>query len=459
MKNWMLIICPVAAFVVGAVLYASGSPSEICITVAITIWVAAWWITEPISIPATSLIPLALFPLFGILSPDDVARAYGHKLVLLMLGGFMLSAAMEKSGAHKRIALGMVNFFGSGSGRRLVFGFMTASAVLSMWISNAATALMLLPIAMAVVSQTSNRKFQIALLLGIAYGASVGGVATPIGTPPNLVFMGVYQEATGVEIGFLDWMKMALPVVLIMLPIVGFWLTRGIGTIDPIKLPSVGTWRKEEIRTLLVFGLTALFWVTRQQPFGGWVGFAEGQGMSLPYANDASVALIGVLFLFVLPCGQGGKLLDWETAAKIPWGVLVLFAGGLCLAGAFKSSGLSEMLGNSISSLGTLPVLLSIASICLAVTFLTEVTSNTATTTILLPILVTGAIAAGVEPKLFMIPATISASFAFMLPVATPPNAIVFGSEKFSVSEMAREGLVLNLVGILIVTLVCYAMI
>jgi sodium-dependent dicarboxylate transporter 2/3/5 len=459
MKNWMLIICPVAAFVVGAVLYAAGSPSEICITVAITIWVAAWWITEPISIPATSLIPLALFPLFGILSPDDVARAYGHKLVLLMLGGFMLSAAMEKSGAHKRIALGMVNFFGSGSGRRLVFGFMAASAVLSMWISNAATTLMLLPIAMAVVSQTSNRKFQIALLLGIAYGASVGGVATPIGTPPNLVFMGVYQEATGVEIGFLDWMKMALPVVLIMLPIVGFWLTRGIGTIDPIKLPSVGTWRKEEIRTLLVFGLTAVFWVTRQQPFGGWVGFAEGLGMSLPYANDASVALIGVLFLFVLPCGQGGKLLDWETAVKIPWGVLVLFAGGLCLAGAFKSSGLSEMLGNSISSLGTLPVLLSIASICLAVTFLTEVTSNTATTTILLPILVTGAIAAGVEPKLFMIPATISASFAFMLPVATPPNAIVFGSEKFSVSEMAREGLVLNLVGILIVTLVCYAMI
>ena len=459
MKNWMLIICPVAAFVVGAVLYAAGFPSEICITVAITIWVAAWWITEAISIPATSLIPLALFPLFGILSPDDVARAYGHKLVLLMLGGFMLSAAMEKSGAHKRIALGMVNFFGSGSGRRLVFGFMAASAVLSMWLSNAATTLMLLPIAMAVVSQTSNRKFQIALLLGIAYGASVGGVATPIGTPPNLVFMGVYQEATGVEIGFLDWMKMALPVVLIMLPIVGFWLTRGIGIIDPIKLPSVGTWRKEEIRTLLVFGLTALFWVTRQQPFGGWVGFAEGLGMSLPYANDASVALIGVLFLFVLPCGQGGKLLDWETAVKIPWGVLVLFAGGLCLAGAFKSSGLSEMLGNSISSLGTLPVLLSIASICLAVTFLTEVTSNTATTTILLPILVTGAIAAGVEPKLFMIPATISASFAFMLPVATPPNAIVFGSEKFSVSEMAREGLVLNLVGSFIVTLVCYAMI
>ena len=455
----MLIICPVAAGVLGTVLYTLGFSSDISITAAITTWVAAWWITEPISIPATSMIPLALFPLFGILSPDDVALAYGNKLVLLMLGGFMLSAAMEKSGVHERIALGMVNLFGSGSGRRLVFGFMTASAVLSMWISNAATTLMLLPIAMAVVSQTTNRKLQVALLLGIAYGASVGGVATPIGTPPNLVFMGIYKEATGTDIEFFDWMKMAAPVVFIMLPIVGFWLTRGMRSIEPITLPSVGAWRKEEYRTLLVFGTTALFWVTRQQPFGGWVGFAEGQGMSLPYANDASIAFIGVLFMFVLPCGHGGKLLDWNAVTKIPWGVLILFAGGLCLASAFKSSGLSAVLGNSMSSLGMLPVLLGIASICLMVTFLTEVTSNTATTTILLPILVVAAITANIEPKLFMIPATISASFAFMLPVATPPNAIVFASGKFSVREMAREGFILNMIGILVVTLVCYILI
>ena len=455
----MLIICPVAAGVLGTVLYTLGFSSDISITAAITTWVAAWWITEPISIPATSMIPLALFPLFGILSPDDVALAYGNKLVLLMLGGFMLSAAMEKSGVHERIALGMVNLFGSGSGRRLVFGFMTASAVLSMWISNAATTLMLLPIAMAVVSQTTNRKLQVALLLGIAYGASVGGVATPIGTPPNLVFMGIYKEATGTDIEFFDWMKMAAPVVFIMLPIVGFWLTRGMRSIEPITLPSVGAWRKEEYRTLLVFGTTALFWVTRQQPFGGWVGFAEGQGMSLPYANDASIAFIGVLFMFVLPCGHGGKLLDWNAVTKIPWGVLILFAGGLCLASAFKSSGLSAVLGNSMSSLGMLPILLGIASICLMVTFLTEVTSNTATTTILLPILVVAAITANIEPKLFMIPATISASFAFMLPVATPPNAIVFASGKFSVREMAREGFILNMIGILVVTLVCYVLI
>jgi len=459
MKNWTLIICPVAAAILGLVLYTLGFSSDISATAAITVWVAAWWITEPISIPATSMIPLALFPLFGILSPDDIALAYGNKLVLLMLGGFMLSAAMEKSGVHKRIALGMVNLFGNGSGRRLVFGFMTASAVLSMWISNAATTLMLLPIAMAVVSQTTNRKLQVALLLSIAYGASVGGVVTPIGTPSNLVFMGIYKEATGMDIGFLDWMQMAAPVVFIMLPIVGFWLTRDIGSIEPIGLPSVGTWRKEESRTLVVFGMTALFWVTRQQPFGGWVGFLEGQGILLPYANDASIAFIGVLFLFVLPSDKEGKLLDWNTVTTIPWGVLILFAGGLCLASAFKSSGLSALLGNSMSSLGTLPVLLSIASICLVLTFLTEVTSNTATTTILLPILVIAANTANVEPKIFMIPATISASFAFMLPVATPPNAIVFSSGKFSVREMAKEGFILNLIGIFVVTLVCYAFI
>ena len=205
--------------------------------------------------------------------------------------------------------------------------------------------------------------------------------------------------------------------------------------------------------------MTALFWITRQQPFGGWVGFVEGQGILLPYANDASIAFIGVLFLFVLPSDQEGKLLDWNTVTKIPWGVLILFAGGLCLASAFKSSGLSALLGNSMSSLGTLPVLLSITSICLVITFLTEVTSNTATTTILLPILVIAANTANVEPKLFMIPATISASFAFMLPVATPPNAIVFSSGKFSVREMAKEGFILNLIGIFVVTFVCYAFI
>ncbi len=458
MKNWTLLIAPILATFIGVLLFALGHSSEIAWTAAITVWVAAWWITEPIPIPATSLIPLAVFPLVGVLTPTQVAEAFGNKLVLLMMGGFMLSAAMEKSGAHRRIALGMVNLFGGSNGRRLVFGFMAASAFLSMWISNAATTLMLLPIAMAVVSQTNNRRLQVSLLLGIAYAASVGGIGTPIGTPPNLVFGAIFRQTFGQDIGFVQWMTWAIPIVLIMLPIAGFWLTRGLGDVDKIELPAVGAWRVEEKRTLIVFAVTAVLWVTRGEPLGGWSGLITQAGFPMPYANDASAAILGALALFLIPNGKNEKLLDWKAAEKIPWGVLILFAGGLCLAAAFKNSGLSVLLGTGLASLGALPTLLLIAAICLAVTFLTEVTSNTATTTLLLPILATAAVAASIEPKIFMIPATISASFAFMLPVATPPNAIVFGSGKFTVREMAREGIFLNLIGVVVVTTLCYLM-
>ena len=456
MKNWLLVICPIVAITIGVTLFLNGFSSEIAWTAGVTILVAAWWITEPISIPATSLIPIAVFPLTGVLEPAQVAGAYGNKLVLLMLGGFMLSAAMERSGAHQRIAIGMVNLFGGKSARRLVFGFMAASAFLSMWISNAATTLMLLPIALAVVAQTKNVRLHVSLLLGIAYGASVGGVGTPIGTPPNVVFLGIYKENLGIEVGFLDWMVWVLPIALIMLPIVGFWLTRGLGAVESIQLPAVGKWRPEESRTMLVFAITALFWMTRLQPLGGWTELAERIGFPIPLANDASVALLGALALFVIPNGEGEQLLDWKTAEKIPWGVLILFAGGLCLASAFKSSGLSELLGEGLANLKQLPTIVLMAFVCLSLTFLTEVTSNTATTTLLLPILLTAAVVAGIEPKILMIPATISASFAFMLPVATPPNAIVFGSGKISVREMAREGLALNLIGVVVVTTICY---
>ena len=458
MKNWILFIAPLLAIIVGISIFGAGYSSSIAWTAAITLWVAAWWIAEPIPIPATSLIPLAIFPLVGVLSPTQVAESFGHKLVLLMMGGFMLSAAMEKSGAHRRIALGMVNLFGGSNGRRLVFGFMAASAFLSMWISNAATTLMLLPIAMAVVSQTKNTKLQVSLLLGIAYAASVGGIGTPIGTPPNLVFGAVLKQTFGDDIGFVQWMTWAIPIALIMLPIVGFWLTRGLGNVDKIELPTVGSWRTEEKRTLIVFAVTAMLWVTRAEPFGGWSGLIEQTGFPMPYANDASIAILGALALFLIPNGKGEKLLDWKTAERIPWGVLILFAGGLSLATAFKSTGLSELLGTGMAGFGRLPTLLLIAVICLCVTFLTEVTSNTATTTLLLPILATAAVAASVEPKIFMIPATISASFAFMLPVATPPNAIVFSSNKITVREMAREGIILNLIGVVVVTAICYVM-
>ena len=451
MKNWMLLIGPLLAAAVGYACVASGLTEMSAWAAAITCLCALWWITEPIPIPVTSLIPLAVFPMVGVLSATKVGEAYGNPLILLFLGGFMLSAAMERSGAHRRIAVRMVRMFGSSSGRRLVFGFMTASAMLSMWISNVATTLMLLPIVLAVVEKTDNRRLSLALLLGIAYGASIGGIGTPIGTPPNLVFMQVYTGVTGQEVTFLDWMSWALPIALVMAPVAAFWLTRGMGKQSPIELPEVGAWRAEELRTLGVFAVTAVLWVTRKEPFGGWSTWAN-----IPSTNDASVALLAVVALFIIPNGKGEKLMDWETAAKIPWGILILYGGGIAIATAFTSSGLSDTVGRSLEPLTALPMFLMIALICLAVTFLTEITSNTATATLLMPILAAAAVSADIDPKLIMVPATISTSFAFMLPVATPPNAVVFGSERVTVGEMAREGIVLNLIGVVVVSVLSW---
>ncbi len=452
-QKLQLVLGPLLALVLLLSISAAGCSASVAWTAAVALWMAWWWVTEPIDIAATSLLPFAIFPLVGVLTPSDVGKAYGNPLILLMLGGFLLSAAMERSGVHRRIALWMVNLAGGNSGRRLVFGFMLASAVLSMWISNSATTLMLLPIVMAVVGQINDKKVTVALVLGIAYAASIGGIGTPIGTPPNLVFMKIYQEATGVEPTFVQWMGWALPVTALMLPLTGLWLTRGLPTNLQIELPQVGQWRSEEKRALVIFVITALFWITRKQPWGGWSGL-----LSLETANDASVALLGAMAMFVSPRGggQSGMLLDWDTARKIPWGILILFAGGVCLASAFQSSGLSALLGNSIGGLQALPVLILVLIICLSVTFLTELTSNTATATLLMPILAAIAIANEIEPALLMVPATISASFAFMLPVATAPNAIVFGSGELAINRMVREGIVLNLMGVVIVSGVCY---
>lgn len=451
MKQHTLWIAPLMAVALGCGLSFTGSTSEVAWTAGITALCAVWWVFEPIPIPATSLLPLALFPLVGVLEPAEVGQAYGDKLILLLLGGFMLSSAMERSGAHRRIALSMVSLFGGASGRRLVFGFMAASACLSMWISNSATTLMLLPIVLAVLEETEDRRLRIALLLGVAYAASVGGVGTPVGTPPNLIFMENYQRIIGPEPTFSDWMGWSLPVVVIMLPIMAFWLTRNLKHQTTLKLPPVGQWRSEEIRTLAVFAVTAVMWITRKEPFGGWSHWAN-----MPAANDASVALIAVVVMFLIPNGRGEKLLDWPTAVSIPWGILILFGSGIAISKAFVSSGLSNSLGAALADISQLPTLVMIALVCLSVTFLTEVTSNTATANLLMPVLAAAAIAADIEPKLIMVPATISASFAFMLPVATGPNAIVFGSEQITVRDMAREGFALNLIGVVVVSVVCY---
>jgi sodium-dependent dicarboxylate transporter 2/3/5 len=427
----------------------SGWTQPAAVTASITLLCATWWIFEPVPIPFTSLIPLALFPLFGVLTPAQVGHAFGSPLILLLMGGFMLSTAMSDSGAHRRIALFMVNLFGGGNARGLVLGFMAAAAVLSMWISNTATTLMLLPVALAVLEQT-DRKMNVPLLLGIAYAASIGGLGTPIGTPPNLVFMQVHLDRFGHAPSFPEWMVWGLPVVLLLVPLAGFWLTRGVRLDKPVELPRVGAWRPFEKRVLAMFSLTAFFWVTRQAPFGGWSGL-----LGLPQANDASVALVAVVLMAALPNGEGGRLLRWESASKIPWGVLLLFAGGISIASAFVQSGLADIIAENLGGLMQLPTWLLILCLCLIVTFLTEVTSNTATSSLLMPVLAAAATVGGVSPMLLMVPAVLSASCAFMLPVATAPNAIVFGSGRVRIREMARAGFVLNLIGAVVISTVC----
>ena len=458
-KNRFLWIGPLLAILMAITLYAMETNSEIIIVASGTLLCALWWIFEPIPIPVTSMIPLAVFTMSGILTSSQVAQAYGHPLILLLLGGFILSQSMAYSGAHRRIALMMVNLFGSSSPKSLVMGFMAASAVLSMWISNTATTLMLLPVALATVESANDKRLTSALLLGIAYSASIGGIGTPIGTPPNALFMSTYFETTGSSLGFLDWMKWAVPVVVIFVPLAMLWITRNLPEKMNVRVPATGKWTTIEKRVLWVFATTALLWITRQEPFGGW-----SQLTGLTRANDASIALLACIAMFIIPDGNSvdgkqGKLLNWETANKIPWGVLLLFAGGICIAKAFGASGLSELVGAYLATVTVLPALVLIALIALTVTFLTEMTSNTATTALLMPILAAAAIAADIDPALLMVPAAMSASCAFMLPVATAPNAIIYGSNKITIQQMMRNGFALNIIGIGIVTGVCFLLI
>ena len=454
LKRLSLWAAPLIGTAVTVLMLQTGWGREGALTAGLTVVCALWWVFEPIPIPATAMIPLGLFPLLGILDGKQVAQAYGDPLILLLMGGAMLSKAMEKSGAHRRLALSMVSLFGGANQRRLVFGFMVASAVLSMWVSNTATTLMLLPVAYAVLESASDedsRNLAVPLFLGIAYAASIGGLGTPIGSPPNIVFLKIYGEATGTMPSFSQWMLWGLPVVLLLLPLAGLWITRHVAETAPVKIPPAGLWRTEEVRVLVVFSMTALAWITLKEPFGGWTSLFD-----VPNANYAAVALTAVVLLFVLPNGHGGKLLDWESASSIHWGVLLLFAGGIAIAKAFTATGISQAIGESLSGVTRLSIIVLIAAVALAVTFLTEITSNTATATLLMPILAAASLGAGFDPALLMLPAALSASCAFMLPVATAPNAIVFGTGKITVEQMVREGFALNLMGAAVITLVVY---
>jgi sodium-dependent dicarboxylate transporter 2/3/5 len=450
----ILLMGPLLALGAASAMRAAGFEEAAAVTLGVTVLCVVWWVFEPIPIPVTSLIPLGTLPLLGVLPQAEVSQAYGHPLVLLLLGGFILSTAMEKSGAHRRIALTMVRAFGGTSSRRLVFGFMAAAAVLSMWISNTATTLMLLPVALAVIERAPDPKLATPLLLAIAYSASLGGIGTPIGTPPNVIFMSIYNTTTGAEVSFTTWMTWGVPVVVVFLPLMGFWLTRNLDYQGRFELPQVGAWRAEEKRVMAVFATTAVLWITRKEPLGGWSAL-----LGADYTNDAMVAFAAIVAMFIIPNGNGGRLLDWESAQRIPWGMLILFGGGIAIASAFATSGLSATIGAALSGLSTWPPFLLILSVCLAVTFLTEATSNTATTSLLMPILAATAIGVGMDPRLMMVPAAMSASCAFMLPVATAPNVIMFSTGRFDVPTMVREGFALNLIGALVIGTLCLLLI
>jgi len=433
-------------------------------TVGMAAMMAVWWSTEAIPIPATSLLPVLLIPLLGIDSLAKATAPYANPTIFLFLGGFLLGLAMQRWNLHKRIALATLLAVGNQPSRQIA-GFMIATAFISMWVSNTATSIMMLPIGLSVIglltegsAREQSERFATALLLGIAYAASVGGIATLIGTPPNALLAAFLRENHDVHIGFGQWMLLGVPVTAGMLLFTWWWLTRGGFRLSggdsrsmlQQEMAALGPMSRQEKLVALIFTLAALAWIF--QPL-----LAE----PLPELNDTSIAIGAALLLFLIPANVKERtfLLDWQTANKLPWGVLLLFGGGLSLAGVIGASGLAEWIAQSLGGLDMLPLILMIGLVALVITFLTEITSNTATAAAFLPLLGALAVAQGLPPQMLAIPAAIAASCAFMMPVATPPNAIVFGTGEMRIQSMIKAGFALNLFGVFFVTLLCYGLI
>ncbi len=433
---------------------------------AVATLMAVWWLTEAIPIPATALLPIALFPVLGVMNGADITRAYGHHLIYLFLGGFLIAVTMEKWNLHHRIALHTIRLVGV-TPQRIVLGFMLATAFLSMWISNTATTMMMVTIAAAVLREVAQQvehkpgglSFGVALMLGIGYAASIGGVATLIGTPPNAIFAGVVEKTYGYSISFLDWMTFGLPLAMVMLLVTWWYLTRVMFRSEVAQLPGgkayildqlerLGPMTREEKRVAMVFCGVAAMWVLR----------GLYQPASLHMVKDSTIAILGALLLFLIPVNLRKRefLLDWQTAVTIPWDIIILFGGGFALAQGFQDSGLTGWLAQWLTVLRGVDLLVVIAAVVLLVIFLTEVTSNTATASLLLPVM--GALAAAIEvhPYGVMVAAVVAASFAFMLPVATPPNAIVFSSRYVTITQMAKAGMWLNLIGVVLISAFVY---
>ncbi len=450
--------------VVGLVLFClfafipiPGLPESAGKMLAVAVLMATWWVSEAIPLAATALLPLVLFPSLGLASAARSAAPYANHLIFLFMGGFMLAQAMQRWNLHRRIALRIVSLMGTNPAR-LILGFMCATAFMSMWVSNTATAAMMMPVGMAVTKQVADAvteknlgidvtpgrfHFGIDLMLGIAYAASIGGVGSLIGTPPNVLLAGVLEESYGIELSFLGWMAFGVPFVALFLPLTWLWLTR---IAYPIELPempggrrlireqleALGPMSDGERKTALVFVLAAAGWMFRPL-WTKWLPSGE-------LITDSTVAIAAALLLFLLPTGSGDRVLDWHWASKIPWEVLVLFGGGFALANGFEMSGLSQWVGNLLVSFKEAPLPVFITAIIILLIILTEFASNTAAAAMALPILGATAIAMGISPLILCVPAAVAASCAFMMPAATPPNAIVFGTGYFTIPQMVRAG-------------------
>jgi len=449
----------------------SGAPAGLSeagwMTAAVGVLMATWWATEAVPIAVTALLPIVVFPLLGIASIQDTVPPYANKVIFLFLGGFVVAYAMQRWNLHRRIALTVLQHVG-GNGRSLIGGFMFAAAVISMWVMNTSTTMMMLPIAISIIGvihttvdhldDKGKDHFQYALLLGIAYGATIGGMATLVGTAPNALLAAFMQESYGTEIDFASWMLVGLPLSALMLPLAWLLLTRvvfkvdfhtsgeGKATLRRLK-EELGPVTTPERRVAAVFVLMAIAWVTRPM-------LIKLPGLS--GLDDSVIAIAGAITLFILPSGdkKDGLLLRWTYAERLPWGVLLLFGGGLTLASAVSRTGLAAWLGGTLQAVGTLPLPVIVIIAAAMIIFLTELTSNTATTATFLPVVGAIAIEAGFDPIVLAVPVTFAASCAFMLPVATPPNAIVFGSGMLTIPKMAKAGILLNFVGIVVVSLV-----
>ncbi len=467
-KKIGLIIGPLLFIITILFFHPEGLSKEANAVLATTLWVAIWWILEIVPIAVTAMLPIILFPLSGAMNLNETTASYGHKYVFLYIGGFILAIAIEKWSLHKRIALSIIKIIGS-SVDKIILGFMVATAFLSMWISNTATTVMMLPIGLAIISQlkdnpdtieNENTVFGKALMLAIAYSASIGGISTLIGTPPNIILAGVLEESYGIDISFSDWMVIGLPLSITLLILCWLYLTRIAFKFKQKKFKS----GKEEIRmqlnklgrityeekvVLIVFGATAFLWITRSFI---WKSI-------IPNIDDTIIALISAFILFLIPTKNNKTqktIMTWKSAVKLPWGILLLFGGGLALANGFKTSGLAQWIGTQITLIEGVSLLVLLAIIVAGVNFLTEITSNLATTAMLLPIVIPVAVALNVHPFILMVGITFSASCAFMLPVATPPNAIVFGSNYLKIPDMIKAGFLMNVISIIIVILFTY---